>query len=145
MVTDMVLTQTRQAGDRKRESWLLSLAKESEAGNWSPGEARTRASADVGAAVQNGNILSLGSIGNAITEGSLAAHPAVRGEIARLVAIRDDLWESFPDYLRRTLHGPSQTLVDLMRRQKQPHERHHAASSHAYLAYLKTCRFPGRS
>jgi hypothetical protein len=140
----MMLLETRQAGDRKRECWLLTIAAESSAENWSLRDARDRAELDVNEAFSFGNIQSPKTISNAITEGALAAHPAVRNEVARLVAIRDELWESFPDYLRKTLHGPSQTLVDLMRRQKQQHERHHVASSSAYLTYLKTCRFPDR-
>jgi hypothetical protein len=47
-----------------------------------------------------------------------------------------------PDYLRRTLHGPSQILIELMRRQKNPSERHHAQSAEEFLRYLHEQRFP---
>ena len=47
----------------------------------------------------------------------------------RLIALRDELWRKDPDFLRSTLHGPSQTLVNLMRRQKRPSERHHTAGT----------------
>jgi len=140
----MMLLETRQAGDRKRECWFLSLASESNINNWSLREARYRATADVAEAFSYGNIQSPKTIANAIAEGTLAAHPAIRNEMARLVGIRDELWKSYADYLRQTLHGPSQTLLDLMRRQKQPHERRHAANAQAYLAYLRTHRFPNR-
>ena len=89
-----------------------------------------------------GHLESGKAIANVIGDGALAAHPDVRDHFSRLVTIRDELWKAEPDYLRCTLHGPSQLLIELMRRQKNPSEQHHAKNAISFLKYLREQRFP---
>ena len=67
----------------------------------------------------------------------------VRHALPRLMTLRDQLWQTDPAYLRLSLHGPHQTLLELMRRQKRADERHHAPGVEAFLSYLHA-RFDGR-
>jgi hypothetical protein len=84
-----------------------------------------------------GNLKNRKSIDTLVSEFRLAGHPDVRDQIARLLKIRDEAWAMEANFLRGSpLHGPYQTLVDLMYRQRDPDERRHAASTKAYLKYL---------
>ena len=140
----MALTETRQQGERKREEWLADFAKRSIAENWTTSTARRKAELDVLDAELVGHLKTEKAVANAINEGMLAAHPDVRNHFARLLAVRDELWKIEPDYLREKLHGPSQILVELLRRQKKRIERHHTESAAAFLRYLREDRFyPG--
>jgi hypothetical protein len=138
----MALTDTRLVGERKREEWLQEIARQSEAGKWKTALARQKASAGVTDAQRFGRI-GPKTAKNMIAEGVLASDPYVRAHVDRLMAIRDELWATQPEYLRRTLHGPSQTLLELMRRQKRPDEQHYANDASSFLTYLHTVRFPG--
>jgi hypothetical protein len=91
-----------------------------------------------------GNLKSEKAIADVVHDGVLAAHPAVRDHFSRLMMIRDELWQMEPDYLRRTLHGPSQILIELMRRQKKPSERYYANSAADFFRYLRKYRFPSQ-
>ncbi len=137
----VALTDTRQKGERKREEWLADIAKRSDAEGWTIATARAKVRSEVVEAEKVGNLKDEGAIANVIRDGVLAAHPNVRGDFSRLVTIRDQLWKKDPDYLRRTLHGPSQILIELMRRQKNPSEQHHARSAADFLRYLREERF----
>jgi hypothetical protein len=137
----VALTDTRQKGERKREEWLADFAKRSVAEDWTIDAARAKASSEVVEAEMVGNLKNEAAKANVIRDGVLAAHPDVRNHFNRLVKIRDELWNSEPDYLRSTLHGPSQILVELMRRQKKPSERHHTKSAADFLEYLRKQRF----
>jgi hypothetical protein len=96
---------------------------------------------DVDKAAEIGHLKSKKTMVTARSEGTLAAHPDVRDHVSRLVKIRDDLLKNNPDYIRRTLHGPHQLLIELMRRQKNPSEQHHAKSAADFLRYLREERF----
>jgi hypothetical protein len=137
----VALTDTRQEGDRKREEWLADLAKQSATERWTKETARTMARRDVGEAAKIGHLKSKNTMITAVSEGTLAAHPDVRDHFSRLVKIRDELLEKNSDYIRRTLHGPHQLLIELMRRQKKPSEQHHAKSAADFLEYLRKQRF----
>ena len=71
-----------------------------------------------------------------IFEVMLATRAPVRRHFHRLREVRDECWRREPDFLRAVLAGPSQVLVDLMRRQSHAHEQMHVASADAYLAHL---------
>jgi hypothetical protein len=135
---NVALTETRQKGERKREEWLAAFAKRSAAEGWTIDTARAKACSEV---VEAKGLKDKGAIANVVRDGMLAAHPDVRDDFSRLVALRDKLWRMEQDYLRRNLHGPSQLLIELMRRQKNPSERVHAKNATAFLKYLREQRF----
>jgi hypothetical protein len=126
------LEETRQVGERKREQWLEDIARRSHAGRWTADQARNIVSEEV----RNSNLSTAKSRENGISEAMLAADPHVRGQFAQLVRVRDESWQREPEFLRSVRHGPSQVLVDLMRRQSRSAERQHAQSADAYLKYL---------
>jgi hypothetical protein len=131
------LVQTRLAGERKREEFLIGIAEQSSREAWS----RERAESEVRKAAIKAafadHITTERSFANLVAEGILATDPAVRDHVPRLITLRDEIWSKDPGFLRSSLHGPSQTLIDLMRRQKRPNERHYTASATAYLVYLR--------
>ena len=131
------LVQTHQRGDRKREEWLEDLACRSAREGWSLEKAEIEARKAAEKAVFAGNLNTQKSFDNVVDNGRLAAHPDVRDHVPRLIALRDEAWAREPAFLRNVLHGPSQILVDLMRRQRDAGERQHARSVTAYLAYLR--------
>jgi hypothetical protein len=135
------LTDTRQKDERKREEWLDALATQSAAERWTKKTALAKAKLGVNEAAKTGHLKSENAMTTAVSEGTLAAHPDVRDHLNRLVKIRDELWKNHPDYIRCTLHGPHQLLIELMRRQKKPSERHHAQSAANFLKYLREERF----
>ena len=137
----VALTDTRLEGDRKREEWLTDLAKRSATERWTKETAQTMARLDVDKAAEIGHLKSKNAMTTATSEGTLVAHPDVRDHFNRLVKIRDALFQNNPDYIRRTLHGPHQLLIELMRRQKKPSERHHTKSAEDFLEYLRKQRF----
>ena len=111
------LVQTHQRGDRKREEWREDLACRSAREGWSLEKAEIEARKAAEKAVFAGNLNTQKSFDNVVDNGRLAAHPNVRDHVPR--------------------QGPSQILVDLMRRQRDAGERQHARSVTAYLAYLR--------
>ena len=131
------LTQTRQVGDRGREIWLQQLAQKSLERHWTAEQAHIAALRDALGAALAQNIRSEQAMNTLISEGRLAARPEVRAEFGRLMSLRDEVWSLEAGFLRSTLHGPSRVLVDLMRRQSKPEQRHHTASARAYLNYLR--------
>jgi hypothetical protein len=134
---DHPLAQTRLAGDRKREEWLIEVANRSSKEIWSRERAKIEVLKAVAKALIGRNITTEKSHEIVVSEGLLAARPEVRDHVPRLISLRDEAWNKDPNFLRAALHGPSQMLVDLMRRQRRPNERHHAATVDAYLAYLR--------
>jgi hypothetical protein len=131
------LLQTRLAGDRKREEWLAEIAEQSSREAWNRDKAENEVRKAAIKAIFADHITTESSFANLVAEGTLATDPAVRDHVPRLIALRDAIWGNDPDFLRDVLHGPSQTLVDLMRRHKRASERHHTASVEAYLTYLR--------
>jgi hypothetical protein len=131
------LVQTRLAGERKREEFLIGIAEQSSREAWSREKAESEVRKAATKAAFADHITTERSFANLVAEGILATDPAVRAHVPRLIALRDEIWSKDPGFLRSSLHGPSQTLIDLMRRQKRPSERHHTASADAYLAYLR--------
>jgi hypothetical protein len=132
-----LLTQTHLAGVRIREEWLIGLAEQSSEEAWSKDKAGNEVRKAAIKAIFADHITTESSFANLVAEGTLATDPAVRDHVPRLIALRDAIWGNDPDFLRDVLHGPSQTLVDLMRRHKRASERHHTASVEAYLTYLR--------
>ncbi|MGH7039868.1 MAG: hypothetical protein ACREE1_17225 [Stellaceae bacterium] len=128
-------------GERMREEWLVDIAKRSAAEHWAKNTAQRMARSEVNEAAEVGHLKSKNAMTTAACEGALAAHPDVRDDFGRLMTIRDELWKSEQDYIRRTLHGPSQLLIELMRRQKNPRERHYTNSAADFLKYLREVRF----
>jgi hypothetical protein len=130
------LTETRQAGQRLREEWLADLARKSRLNSWTPSQ--------IVIAVQQGaldaalaqTLRTASSVNEAIRQGRIAAHPFVRNEFDRLVKLRDDVWLIDPVICRRYMHGPSQILIDLITRCRNPAERHHVADDASYLSYI---------
>ena len=131
------LVQTRLAGERKREEFLIGIAERSSREAWSRERAENEIRKAATTAIFADHIKTERSFANLVAEGMLAADPAVRDYVPRLIVLRDEIWSKDPEFLRSALHGPSQTLIDLMRRQKRPSERHHTASAAAYLTYLR--------
>ena len=131
------LVQTRVAGERKREEFLMGIAGQGSREAWSRERAENEIRKAATTAIFADHIKTERSFANLVAEGMLAADPAVRDHVPRLIALRDEIWSKDPEFLRSALHGPSQILIDLMRRQKRPSERHHTASAAAYLAYLR--------
>jgi hypothetical protein len=131
------LAQTRLAGDRKREEWLTEVAGQSSKEGWSREQAKIEVLKAAAKALIARHITTEKSHEIVVSEGLLAARPEVRDHVPRLISLRDEAWNKDPNFLRAALHGPSQMLVDLMRRQRRPNERHHAATVDAYLAYLR--------
>jgi hypothetical protein len=126
-----LLFGSRAPGLRWRELWFRQLADDSAALNWSLEESREAVRKDVEAAKRAGKIRNTSTIAY---EGRLAADPNVRGEFARLVALRDEARAQEPG-LR--LKRPSHVLVNLMKLQRSPINKRHAASTSGYLSYLQ--------
>jgi hypothetical protein len=131
-VSKTPLEDTRQVGERKREQWLREIARRSLQEKWTYGKAKQVISEEI----KSSNLSTAKSQGNAISEAMLAADGSVRGDFDRLVEVRDESWQRETNFVRRVRHGPSQVLVDLLRRQSREDERTHAASADAYLRYL---------
>ena len=131
------LVQTHQRGDRRREEWLEDLAHQSAREGWSLEKAEIEVRKAAEKAVFAGNLNTQKSFDNVVAEGRLAAHPDIRDHVPCLIALRDEAWARESAFLRNILHGPSQILVDLMRRQRDAGERQHTKSVAAYLAYLR--------
>jgi hypothetical protein len=136
------LAQTRLAGDNKREEWLAGIAELSSEEGWHREKAEIKVHKSVEKAVFARRITTEKSFANVVTEGLLATDPDVRDHVSRLIALRDQAWPKVPAIVRDRLHGPSQMLMDLMRRQRTESERHHTASVEKYLTYLRR-RFTG--
>jgi hypothetical protein len=120
-----------------REQELQIFAQESARKNYSEDQCYIAVQKRVIDVPLSGNIKNRKSIDTLIGQFRLAGHPDVRDDFARLMKIRDEAWEMEASFLRGSpLHGPSQTLVDLMYRQRDPDDRRHAASTKAYLKYL---------
>jgi hypothetical protein len=119
-------------GDNEREFWMEEIALRAEAEDWMH--------------VQRKNVITMAAHeavfaatippDDLIYEAMLATRAPVRRHFHRLREVRNESWGREPFYLRAVLGGPSQVLVDLMRRQSHPHEQVHVASADAYLAYL---------
>jgi hypothetical protein len=139
-VDPTALTMTRQPDERLREQWLWVLVRKAILENLSFEEVAIAVYKSVVAAMAAGNIRKKKAAYELSREGRLAAHPDVRDHFERLVALRDQLWASHASELKPRLHGPSQVLVDLMMCQRNPQERHHAASVTSYLLFR--CNLP---
>lgn len=140
IVSTVPLAQTRQIGERFRERWFEQLARDSAAFRWNNLKIRAEAERGADDAAASGNIRTVSSRNELARQGRLAAHPDVRSEYARLVKLRNDVFQAHPDLVRAVRHGPSQALVDIMQRQKNPRECHHVADANAYIRYLQACQ-----
>jgi hypothetical protein len=120
-----------------REQALRAFAAESAEKMWSKLKCRVEASALAIDVALAGNLTSRKAINTMSGELQLAGHADVRNEFERLAALRDEIWSIEVNLLREALHGPSQVLIDMMRRQKRPAERHHVASAQTYIRYLR--------
>jgi hypothetical protein len=125
------LDETRQAGERKREEWLRDLARRSHKENWDAEKASVVVEQEI-AATPN---LRSGATA-AKSEGLIACNPAVRSDFDRLQRLRNDAWELDSSFFRRVKHGPSQLLIDVLRRQSKASERQHVATVQAYLDFM---------
>jgi hypothetical protein len=131
-VSKTPLDETRQVGERKREQWLQDIASRSVERKWTRDQARKV----ILEKVTHSNLFTPRSRECGISEVMSAANSEVRGHFSRLVNVRNESWRREADFLRRVRHGPSQVLVDLLRRQSRSTERPFAASADAYLGYL---------
>lgn len=125
------LDETRQAGERKREEWLRGLARRSDKENWDAAKARGVVESEV-AATHN---LGPGATA-AKSEGLIACHSAVRSDFDRLERLRNDAWELDTSFFRRVKHGPSELLIDILRRQSSARERQHVTTAQVYLDFM---------
>jgi hypothetical protein len=114
------ITQTRQADERLRERWLSDLAKKSRTLAWTIEQARVAVMDDAIDAAIARTMQSRKSIDALISEGRLAADPAVRDDFDRLLCFRDAVWGADHDTCHSLLHRKSQLLVDIMRRWTKP-------------------------
>jgi hypothetical protein len=108
------------------------LAQRAVKGNWSAEDARQIVEAEVAASPN----LRKGAA-TAISEGRLASDPAVRSGFDRLHHLRDEAWARDRDFLRRIKHGPSQLLIDILRRQQSPSQCCHVATVDSYLSFMR--------
>jgi hypothetical protein len=132
-----LLAQTHQAGHRVREKWLVGVAELSTNERWSKEKAEIEVRKAAAKAFFAHRIRTENSHSVVIAEGLLAACPEVRDHVQRLIRLRDDAWAADPILLRKAMHGPSQALVDIMRRQRRPHQMRHVSCVENYLAYLR--------
>jgi hypothetical protein len=128
---------TRQAEQRLREHWLRQSARKAISENLSREESAITVYKGVVTAMAARNIRKPKAAYELSREGRLAAHPDVRNHFERLITLRDQLWASHASELKPLLHGPSQVLVDLMMCQRNPQERHHAASVSSYRLFRR--------
>lgn len=131
-----LLLETRQRDDRKREQGFEALAKRAAEEEWSEDRAEIEVLKTIKAAHFGGCRYTEKTFDTLVAEGKLATHPAVRGQVAQLKKLRDEAWATYPVFLRGALHGPSQVLIDMMRRQRDRDERHHVRNLMTYMAYL---------
>jgi hypothetical protein len=129
-----LLLSTHAAGVRWREAWFVQLAADSRRFSWSFAQIDAAVMKDVAAAAAAKR---LSNISTLASEGRLAADPSVRGEIERLMAIRDEVCATEPDLIRRTLQRPTHVLVLLMRLNRKGNLRHHTADGSVFLQYLQ--------
>jgi hypothetical protein len=131
------LVQTHLLGDRRREQWLTFFAERSAMERWSleKSELEVRKAAEL--AIFADRILTEKSFKNVVAEGRLATHPDVRAHVPRLISLRDEAWLQKSSLLRASLHGPSQVLIDMMRRQRNPAERRYVTALDVYFDYLE--------
>jgi hypothetical protein len=130
-----LLLGSRASGLRWRELWFRQLSEDGITLSWSRQESRDAVQKDVEVAKRTGKITVTSIIAY---EGRLAADPNVRGEYARLVALRDQVCAQEPGLVLGRLKRQSHVLVDLMKLQRDPINRRHAASTSSYLSYLQT-------
>ncbi|HEY2539744.1 MAG TPA: hypothetical protein VGI28_09665 [Stellaceae bacterium] len=130
-VSKTPLDETRQAGERKREEWLLDIAKRSRSEGWGIEKAREIVDAEINATPN----LRAGAVA-ARSEGLLACDSSVRSEFERLQQLRDEVWRLDQDFLKRVKHGPSQLLIDILRRQSRDNERKYVATTDTYLDFM---------
>lgn len=134
-----LLLNTHVAGVLWREQWYFQLAADATRLNWSMAEVKAAVADDV-EAVKAAKELSPVTASNLVGEGWLAGHPDVRGELHRLAAIRNELRVTERDLISQTLRRAAHVFTQLMRLQRDPRRRHHAASLSAYSKYLKRSR-----
>lgn len=132
-----LLAQTHPAGHRVRERWLMEVADRSAEERWSKDKAEAEVRKAAARAVFAQRIKTQGAHSVLVSEGLLATCPEVRSHIPRLIRIRDDAWATDSALLRETMHNPSHTLVDMMRRQRRPDQMKQVASLESYLASLR--------
>ena len=136
-----LLLSARAAGVRWREAWLTRLAADSLRFAWSLADIDAAVKEDIAAASA---AKGLTNTSTAASEGRQAAHPSVRGELERLIGIRDEVCTREPDLIRSTVQRPSHVLIDLIRIQREAKLRHHAVNASAYLKYVRSRYTAGR-
>jgi hypothetical protein len=119
-------------GDNEREFWMDEIALRAEAEDWTHVQRKNA----ITKAAYEASFAATIRPDDLIFEAMLATRTPVRRHFHRLREVRNESWGREPLFLRAVLGGPSQVLVDLMRRQSHAHEQMHAASAGAYLAYL---------
>ena len=136
------LSQTRQVTERFREIWLTSIAKHSRENRWDKADIIQATLTGALEAALAGNIRTKAAADELARQGRLAAHPDVRFEFDRLVALRNEVWLRDRTLLKCFHHGPSQILVDLMTRQRDLADRQHVSSADSYLRFLRSRNAP---
>ncbi len=127
------LGETRQVDERKREDWLRALARRSASEEWLLTQIEQTVHQEV---MCSSHLQTPRSRQEANRQGRLAADPDVRIDFDRLVRLRDECWTADPRFFRRTRHGKSQLLIDILMRQKEPARRSDVVSPHAYLTVV---------
>jgi hypothetical protein len=115
----------------------MEIADRSAKELWSKDKAEVEVRKAAARAVFAQRIKTQGAHSVLVSEGLLATCPEVRSHIPRLIGIRDDAWATEPVLLRETMHNPSHTLVDMMRRQRRPDQMKQVASLKSYLVSLR--------
>jgi hypothetical protein len=119
----------------------VQIAADSLTQKWSLAQTREAVEADVGAALRAGKI---SDPKNLKYEGNLAGHPAVRGQLHRLMAVRDEVFVREPELVKQKFQRAQHFLVKLMELERDADTQHHTKHAGIVVRYVKTLR-AGRS
>jgi hypothetical protein len=119
----------------------VQVAADSLTQKWSLAQIRESVAADVGAALRAGKIR---DPKNLKYEGNLAGHPTVRGQLHRLMAVRDEVLVREPELVKQKFQRAQHFLVKLMELERDAETQHHTKHAGSVVRYVKTHR-AGRS